>query len=224
MGSSNGLRVGDNQLAAGTKLSVLCLNVFFEETPLTLLFRQLQLPQTQSSRHQLLNNMKAFGTLSARSGAKASASRAVTRRSSSVSQGSIIPRRVGIDVARTRQQRSPPVRRADTRPFVTYYPNQKGLSPSSSDPEPPNTQNHNDSSSEAVDLPDAEYHEIADQYMNTLQLTMEEVADRDAQQGLEVEYSVCLLMRQRSCSEHMLTNAYRLESSPSYTQTKEPMS
>lgn len=196
MGSSNGLRVGDNQLAVGTKLSVLCLNVFFEEIPLTLFFWQLQLPQTQSSRHQLLNNMKAFSTLSARSGAKASVSRAVTRQSSSVSQGSIIPRRVGIDVARTRQQRSPPARRADTRPFVTYYANQKGLSPSSSDPEPPNTQNHNDSSSEAVDLPDAEYHEIADQYMNTLQLTMEELADRDAQQGLEVEYSVCLLIRQ----------------------------
>lgn len=132
---------------------------------------------------------------------------------------------MGADVARIRQQRNLPVRKPDTRLFTTYSPSQKGLSPSSSDPEPPNPQKHKDIQQEAVDLADAEYHEIADQYMNTLQLTMEEVADKDAQQGLEVEYSVCLPARQASRPEEdMLTHAYRPESSPSYTPTKEPTS
>lgn len=79
-----------------------------------------------------------------------------------------------------------------SRPFTTYQPSRKGLSPDSSDPKPPNTEDHNVGSGkqEPAHLSDAEYHEIADQYMNTLQLTLEEVADQDAQKGLEVEYSV----------------------------------
>lgn len=45
---------------------------------------------------------------------------------------------------------------------------------------------------EPAKIADAEYHEIADQYLNTLQLSLEEAADKDAQKGLEVEFSVSL--------------------------------
>lgn len=136
--------------------------------------------------------MKAFSTVAARSGAKVSASRAVTRQASSASSGSITPRCVRGNIVRITQQTWQPLQKSNLRPFTISHHKPKGLSPASSDPEPPETEDHNDSTQEAVDLADAEYHEIADQYMNTLQLTMEEIADKDAQQALEVEYSVRL--------------------------------
>jgi len=63
--------------------------------------------------------------------------------------------------------------------------------PDTSDPQPPETEDHNPTTNEAAELSTSEYHEIADQYLNTLQLTMEEIADKDAQTALEVEFSVC---------------------------------
>ena len=43
---------------------------------------------------------------------------------------------------------------------------------------------------EPAKIADAEYHEVADQYLNTLQLAAEEAAEGDESKGLEVEFSV----------------------------------
>lgn len=42
---------------------------------------------------------------------------------------------------------------------------------------------------EPAKIADAEYHEVADQYLNSLQLAAEEAAESDAAKGLEVEFS-----------------------------------
>ena len=43
---------------------------------------------------------------------------------------------------------------------------------------------------EPAKIADAEYHEVADQYLNTLQLALEEASESDAKKGLEIEFSV----------------------------------
>jgi hypothetical protein len=42
---------------------------------------------------------------------------------------------------------------------------------------------------EPAHIPDSEYHELADQYIDTLVLKLEEMAE-EAKNGIEVEYSV----------------------------------
>lgn len=86
-------------------------------------------------------------------------------------------------------------RHADRRrPLSTAPPLKKGLFPESSNPQPPNPEPQDaGSSGEAAGLSDAEYHEIADQFLNSLVLTLEEMADQDSQTGLEVEYSAGVL-------------------------------
>ena len=68
----------------------------------------------------------------------------------------------------------------------------KGLQPDSSEPAPPNTEPHPGSGS-AAQISDAEYHEIADQYLNSLVLATEELSERNSD-GLEVEFSVRRLL------------------------------
>jgi hypothetical protein len=67
----------------------------------------------------------------------------------------------------------------------------KGLQPDSSDPEPPKTERSHghETSVGAAQISDAEYHEIADEYLNNLVLGLEEVAEKSTD-GFEAEYSV----------------------------------
>lgn len=65
--------------------------------------------------------------------------------------------------------------------------------PDTSDPEPPQPEPHDAkdmSNAHPAELSESEYHDLADQYLETLVSTMEEMADREAEKGLEVEYSV----------------------------------
>lgn len=76
------------------------------------------------------------------------------------------------------------------RPFSSYC-SRRGIIPDSSDPKPPNPEpSHGTDSHEAAPLSDSEYHEVADQYMNTLQLALEEYVESEVEKGMEVEYSV----------------------------------
>lgn len=87
------------------------------------------------------------------------------------------------------------------RPILSSYPHCQSRTFASSssfrivlsptEPEAPNTESSKaDESHAAVEISDAEYHEAADQYLNTLVLRLEELVDGDAQKGLEVEFSV----------------------------------
>jgi hypothetical protein len=78
-----------------------------------------------------------------------------------------------------------------TLPFSTIARHQKGILPDSSDPTPPATEPHHDNSSNtgAAQISDGEYHEIADQYLDTLVLALEELSEKSTD-GLEAEYSV----------------------------------
>ena len=77
-------------------------------------------------------------------------------------------------------------------PFSTTTFRSKGLQPDSSDPEPPKTEasHGNALGAGAAQISDAEYHEIADQYLNTLVLALEEAAESSSD-GIEAEFSVC---------------------------------
>jgi len=77
------------------------------------------------------------------------------------------------------------------RQFSTTPTTFKGLAPDSSDPEPPKTEPHANTGS-AAQISDAEYHEIADQYLDNLVLKLEELGEK-ASEGLEAEFSVCIL-------------------------------
>lgn len=81
-------------------------------------------------------------------------------------------------------------RRIQSQEFSTSSWHSLGLTPDSEDPKPPQTESSSEGHKAAADLTDAEFHEIADQYLNTLVLTLEEMADSEAEKGLEVEYSV----------------------------------
>jgi hypothetical protein len=76
-------------------------------------------------------------------------------------------------------------------PFSTTQHHQKGILPDSSDPAPPATEPHHDSlaNTGAAQISDGEYHEIADQYLDTLVLALEELSEKSTD-GLEAEYSV----------------------------------
>lgn len=83
--------------------------------------------------------------------------------------------------------------RTNYRSFSSSKATPKGLSPESSDPEPPKTQDHA-SGTEAAELSEAEYHEFADQYLNTLVLALEDLADTDkGGDPVEVEFAVSIL-------------------------------
>lgn len=77
------------------------------------------------------------------------------------------------------------------RSFSSSQITPKGLSPESSDPPPPNTEDHSVGDA-PTELTDAEYHEIADQYMNSLVLALEEMADgeKGGSEPVEVEFAV----------------------------------
>ena len=81
------------------------------------------------------------------------------------------------------------------QPFSNTCAPRKGLQPDSEDPKPPATEDHQGHHAlEPAQIADSEYHELADQYIDTLVLTLEEMAE-DAKNGIEVEYSVCVSYR-----------------------------
>lgn len=71
--------------------------------------------------------------------------------------------------------------------FSTSRISYKGILPESSEPQPPKTDSSHGSS--PAQISDAEYHEIADQYLDTLVLALEELSESRTD-GLEVEFSV----------------------------------
>jgi frataxin len=76
------------------------------------------------------------------------------------------------------------------QPFSYTHTPRKGLQPDSEDPKPPATEDHvGHHALEPAQIADSEYHELADQYIDALVLTLEEMAE-DAKNGVEVEYSV----------------------------------
>ncbi|OAP64698.1 iron donor protein CyaY [Fonsecaea erecta] len=77
-------------------------------------------------------------------------------------------------------------------PFSTTLTTPKGLQPDSSDPKSPNTEPSPGTPSGAAQISDSEYHEIADQYLNTLVLAMEELAESSSE-GIEAEFSAGVL-------------------------------
>ena len=68
----------------------------------------------------------------------------------------------------------------------------KGLSPTSSEPEPPKGEHAGGAGhvAQPAALTTDEYHDLADQYIDALVLKLEEMAE-EAVEKLEVEYSVC---------------------------------
>jgi frataxin len=86
------------------------------------------------------------------------------------------------------QSQSNPIRK---RPFHASATRSKGLSPTSSEPEPPKAQYAGAGHvAQPAALTTDEYHDLADQYIDALVLKLEEMAE-DAAEKLEVEYSVC---------------------------------
>ena len=84
---------------------------------------------------------------------------------------------------------SNPIRK---RPFHASVTRSKGLSPTSSEPEPPKGEHAGGAGhvAQPAALTIDEYHDLADQYIDTLVLKLEEMAEEPAEK-LEVEYSVC---------------------------------
>lgn len=82
-------------------------------------------------------------------------------------------------------------RHPQTRPISTTQRSLKGLQPDSDDPAPPNTEPSTSSTAgpTAASISDAEYHEIADQYLDTLVYAAEELSE-SSENGIDVEYSV----------------------------------
>lgn len=111
--------------------------------------------------------------------------------------------------------------RNNLRSFSSSQFTQKGLSPESSDPPPPKTEDHSTGSA-AAELTDSEYHEIADQYLNSLVLALEDLADgeKGGSEGVEVEFAV----RYATHLERTTLTHSRLEFSLLDTQRKAPMS
>jgi frataxin len=87
------------------------------------------------------------------------------------------------------QSQSNPIRK---RPFHASATRSKGLSPTSSEPEPPKAQYAGGAThvAQPAALTTDEYHDLADQYIDALVLKLEEMAE-EAAEKLEVEYSVC---------------------------------
>jgi hypothetical protein len=87
------------------------------------------------------------------------------------------------------QSQPNPIRK---RPFHASATRSKGLSPTSSEPEPPRAQYAGGAGhvAQPAALTTDEYHDLADQYIDALVLKLEEMAE-DVAEKLEVEYSVC---------------------------------
>lgn len=77
------------------------------------------------------------------------------------------------------------------RPISTTLRTLKGIQPDSADPAPPNTAPSTSSTSRpiAAEISEAEYHEIADEYLDTLVYAAEELSE-SVENGIDVEYSV----------------------------------
>jgi len=91
------------------------------------------------------------------------------------------------------------------RPFHASASTSKGLSPSHEEPETPKTEAAGSSShvAEPATLTTDEYHTIADQYIDTLVLKLEEMAE-DASEKLEVEYSAGVLTLSTKNGDYVL--------------------
>lgn len=78
------------------------------------------------------------------------------------------------------------------QPFHVSAPSLKGLSPTSSEPEPPKGQHAGGAGhvAEPASITTDEYHDLADQYIDALVLKLEEMGEESSEK-LEVEYSVC---------------------------------
>lgn len=76
------------------------------------------------------------------------------------------------------------------RAFSHYTPQRIKFTSDSPEPQASSSTSSSASNKEAADISDAEYHELSDQYMNTLQLALEEAAESESQKNLEVEFSV----------------------------------
>jgi frataxin len=87
------------------------------------------------------------------------------------------------------QSQSNPIRK---RSFHASATRLKGLSPTSSEPEPPKGEHAGGAGhvAQPAALTADEYHDLADQYIDTLVLKLEEMAEEPTEK-LEVEYSVC---------------------------------
>ncbi|ROW06479.1 hypothetical protein VMCG_04230 [Cytospora schulzeri] len=75
---------------------------------------------------------------------------------------------------------------ARSRFLSTTSSQNKGILPDSSDPSPPNVQNHNPKPVPA-ELTDTEYHELADEYLEIVLAQVEAIAENN--EAVEVEYS-----------------------------------
>ncbi|EXJ91527.1 hypothetical protein A1O3_00075 [Capronia epimyces CBS 606.96] len=80
---------------------------------------------------------------------------------------------------------------ASAAPFSTSRSASKGLQPDSANPEPPKTETTSGSLS-AAHISDGEYHELADQYLDSLVLSVEEYSEANSD-GVEVEFSAGVL-------------------------------
>jgi len=91
------------------------------------------------------------------------------------------------------------------RPFHVSASVSKGLSPSHEEPEPPKTESTGSSphAAEPASITTDEYHDIADQYIDTLVLKLEEMAE-DASEKLEVEYSAGVLTLSTKSGDYVL--------------------
>ncbi len=116
--------------------------------------------------------------------ARASTTRTISRSSKLTSTPVRPPKPASATSIYARTLVSSPATRAFCSSPVTF----KGIQPDSSEPQPPNTESP-DHSTHAAQLSDAEYHEIADQYLDTLVLALEELSEK-ATDGVEVEFSV----------------------------------
>lgn len=83
--------------------------------------------------------------------------------------------------------------RIQARAFSNYTPRRIKFTSDSPESQPSSSSSSGASDKQAADISDAEYHELSDQYMNTLQLALEEAAEGEAQKNLEVEFSVSSL-------------------------------
>jgi frataxin len=104
------------------------------------------------------------------------------------------PTRNAISIARPLLSSSPAqshiLRR---RPFHASATSSKGLSPTSSEPEPPKGEPAGGAGhvAQPASITTDEYHDLANQYIDALVLKLEEMAE-DSSEKLEVEYSVRL--------------------------------
>lgn len=74
------------------------------------------------------------------------------------------------------------------RPVSTTLHTLKGIQPDSADPAPPDTA-PSTSRPIAAEISESEYHEIADEYLDTLVYAAEELSE-SVENGIDVEYSV----------------------------------